>query len=195
MLDLIADYPFVLAIFAAVIAETSAILLRRIAPFFGQWCWWLSRSLTVIVYLSLSWSFYWAIRQGTDPYAIRRPILVVVGWLGLLLGVGLIVWSVVVLGRRTFIAQSDDKLETRPPYRFLRRPMGLGLIILGLGVVLILDAKSTWTWLLVWLIVSQPLQELEEWELRHRIPGAKDYLRKTPRYIPQFWKRRSSRSS
>lgn len=194
MLDLISDHPFILALIAAAVAETSAILLRRIAPVFGRWSWWLSRGLTLFATLSLTWSLYWSIREGIDPYAVRHPLWIVVGGIGLLLGVGLIAWAAVVLGRRTFIARPDDKLETRPPYRYLRRPMGLGVIFMGLGVALILDARSTWIWLLVLLIESQLLFELEEWELRQRIPGAKDYHKRTPRYVPQFWKRRTSLS-
>lgn len=192
MFDLISDNPFILAIVAGAVAEASAILLRRIAPVFGSWCWWLSRGLTLFAYLSLTWSLYWAIREAIDPLATYNPLVVVIGGISLLLGIVLIAWAMFVLGRRTFLAWPGDKLETRPPYRHLRRPMGLGVIFLGLGVAVILNTGSTWIWLLMWLIGSLLLYELEEWELRQRIPAAKEYHKKTPRYVPQFRKRSPS---
>ncbi len=99
-------------------------------------------------------------------------------------GVGMLLWSFASLGWRSFFAWPTASLETRHAYAHIRRPMFIGTTFLFLGVTLLLSRDALWIWMVSWLILSQPLLELEEWELRLRFPVAKDYYARTGRYIP-----------
>jgi protein-S-isoprenylcysteine O-methyltransferase Ste14 len=94
-------------------------------------------------------------------------------------------WGLSALGLRALLPQFGDRLETRPPYRHLRRPMALGAILAGLGATLIVETPAAWLCYLTWLVLASLLQELEEWELRGRVPAARAYQERTPRYLPR----------
>ena len=51
-------------------------------------------------------------------------------------GYGLILWSLVILGRRFGIAPADRGLTCRGPYRYVRHPMYLGELIFRIALVL-----------------------------------------------------------
>jgi hypothetical protein len=186
MIEAIVEYPFLLALAAALFAEGSAILLRRVASGFGRWIWVLAALLSVLSLVGVVWSFAWAVRE--------RPVMgVSVGWLpatlgsvALLTGLVLTVWALTVVRRRAFYAWPNDRLETRPPYHYIRRPIGLGMTLFSFGVALIVNARSIWVWFVVWWILAQLLFELEEWEIGFRIPSAQVYFERTPRYLPKI---------
>jgi protein-S-isoprenylcysteine O-methyltransferase Ste14 len=109
-----------------------------------------------------------------------------VGFAAIMLGVGLMLWSAFTLGRQTFFGRASDEIVGRGPYHALRRPMGVGMYLVGVGAALISGKDAVWVWLGVYFVLSLLLFELEEWELRQRIPEAADYLGETPRFIPRF---------
>ncbi len=63
--------------------------------------------------------------------------------------------------------------------------MGAAALLLGVGAALALNASTLWVWTGAWLLLSLPLHELEEWELRARLTGAAAYFERTPRYLPR----------
>jgi hypothetical protein len=185
-MNAIIEYPFLLALAAALLAEGSAILLRRVAAVFGRWLWALAALLSVLSLAGIVWSFAWAVQE-------RHLIDASVGWprgalggVALLTGLGLAGWSLTVIGRRALYAWPNDRLETRPPYRYIRRPIGLGMTLIAIGAALIVDARPIRVWFVVWWISAQLLFELEEWEIRIRIPAARVYFQRTPRYLPKI---------
>ena len=114
------------------------------------------------------------------------------GGLVLLLGgIALYVWPLARLLRRRTSAlpgQTPTTLDTGGPYRFVRHPLLLGVILIMFGEAmyfestsLIVYAASYWSWLnyFVW--------SREEPEL-HRFFGGSyaNYCRKTPRWLPRF---------
>ncbi|MEA1977313.1 MAG: methyltransferase [Chloroflexota bacterium] len=187
MIEFISSYPFVLAFLAAALAEFSAILVRRTAPMVGKWLWGLAGVLSALSAAGLVWSFIWAV--VTQPAQLQPPAVVfqVIGMLIVVPGGILLIWSVIALARQTFYAWPGARLVTKTPYEYLRRPMGVGIGLVALGLALLTNNPAGWVWLLAWAILSPLLFELEEWELKMRLPGAEDYFNRTPRYLPRFW--------
>lgn len=189
---LFTDYPFLLALVAAALAELSSILLRRASTAIGRWAWYAANVLAGIATLGLLWSMIWAANQGRRLLPSAQSGVRVLGAFALLAGALMMFVAGRVLGRRALFPRRASRLETRPPYRFLRRPIGAGFAVMGLGAALVSENTSMWIWLGVWFLLWQPLFELEEWELRARLPRAQAYFAQTPRYIP--WKYLFSRS-
>jgi len=187
MIEFISSYPFVLALLAAALAEFSAILVRRTAPMIGKWLWGLAGILSALSAAGLVWSFIWAV--SVQPAQLQPPAVVfqVIGMLILVPGGILLIWSLISLARQTLYTWPGARLVTKSPYDYLRRPMGAGIGLIALGPALLTNNQSSWVWLLAWAILSPLLFELEEWELKMRLPGAEDYFNRTPRYLPRFW--------
>ncbi len=61
--------------------------------------------------------------------------------------------------------------------------MVIGFAALAAGLALTTVRSEGWIWLVTWFVLSQPLLELEEWELRARNPEAASYFEQTPRYF------------
>ena len=178
-------YPFFVSLAAAAIAGASAFLLRRAALTLGRWLWWLSWAASAGSTAGFAWSFTWAWGLESNPVSGLQVLLVVIGWAAVLGGVAMGLWGLSALGLRGLLPQPADRLETRPPYQHLRRPMALGAILAGLGASLIVETPASWLCYLTWLGLASLLQELEEWELRGRVPAARAYHSRTPRYLPR----------
>jgi len=188
----LSSYPFVLALLAAGLAELSAILLRRAAPTFGPWLFRAAATLSVIAAGSLVWSYTWAMNlRPAEPWG--SALTQALGAIILLLGGMLLLWSFGTLGVQSLVAHEQARLVTHGPYRLLRRPMGAAVGLLGIGGALTVGSPAMWVWFFGWLVISQPLFELEEWELLSRLQGAQDYLERTPRYLPSRGQRGSRR--
>ena len=185
MLEILLRYPFFFSLIAATIASACAFLLRRAALAFGRWPWQISWAASAGSSAAFAWSFHWAWGLETSTVAGSKVLLVVVGWAAVLAGVALALWGLSALGVRALLPQATDRLETRPPYLYLRRPMALGGILIALGASLIVGTSAAWTCFLAWLVLANLLQELEDWELRGRIPAARDYHARTRRYLPR----------
>jgi protein-S-isoprenylcysteine O-methyltransferase Ste14 len=192
----LADAPFLLALFAAALAEMSSSALRRASSALGRWAWTAANGMAGLSGLGLIWSWIWAVSQARMSLPARRSGWWIVGSLAMMAGAVLILLAVRALGRRTLFPKRSSRLETKPPYRYLRRPMGLGLTLVGLGAAIASGGEALWIWLVDWFLLWQPLFELEEWELKARLPSAQAYLAKTPRYIPwRFFHGRRKRPS
>ena len=185
MVEFISLYPFVIALLAAALAELSAILIRRVAPTVGKWLWGLAGLLSVLSAAGLVWSFFWAATYSS-PSSPPPVFAQVIGLLLAVSGVALLAWAVISLARQTLYAGPMTRLITKGPYSYLRRPMGAAIGLIALGLALLNNDQANWIWLLVWVVISLALFELEEWELKMRLPGAAEYLSRTPRYLPRF---------
>jgi protein-S-isoprenylcysteine O-methyltransferase Ste14 len=180
----LSSYPFVLPLLAAAIAELSAILLRRTAATLGRRLFWVAGFLSSVAAGSLIWSYTWAMSiTPVTPWG--SALTQALGGIVLLAGGGLLLWSFATLGVESLVANERSRLVSHGPYRFMRRPMGAAIALLGIGGALTNGGPVMWIWLFGWLILSQPLFELEEWELRTRVNDAEAYLRRTPRYLPR----------
>jgi protein-S-isoprenylcysteine O-methyltransferase Ste14 len=184
MVETLTTYPFILAIAAATLAEISAILIRRVAEILGMWLYWVAGVLSTVAAGCLVWSYLWA-RSLSEAAQPAHTLLAVLG-AGLILFGGLLLgWSSLALGIQALIVLPRASLVRHGPYRHLRRPMGAAALLLGVGAALALNAGTLWVWTVSWFLLSLPVFELEEWELRARLAGAEAYLERTPRFIPR----------
>ena len=193
MAELLVTNPFLLALLAAMVAETCAILIRAVTPSLSRWFWWLANLISLLALVSFLWSFLWAASVHEDFVEVLSVPETFFGVLSITGGGGLLLWSFAALGWRSFFAWSNASFETRHAYAHIRRPMFIGTTFFSLGVALLLSRDALWIWMAFWVVLSQPLLELEEWELRMRFPLAKEYYARTRRYIPRgFWARVTS---
>lgn len=177
---------FLIPLIMAFIGQTSVYLMRLTAPNFGHWLYRLADVLAVLSGAALLWSLVWSLMSQAVRLDVISPLATLLGFAAVMLGVGLMLWSGFTLGSQTFIGRTSDEIVNRGPYSSLRRPMGVGLYLVGIGAALVSGKDAVWVWLGVYFVLSLLLFELEEWELRKRVPDAADYLAKTPRFIPRF---------
>ena len=194
MAELLSTNPYLLALLAAMVAETCAVLIRAVTPSLSRWFWWLANLISLLALVSFLWSFLWAASMQEDFLEVLSVPETILGVLSITGGIGMLLWSFAALGWRSFFARSTVSFETRHAYAHIRRPMFVGAAIFFVGVTLLLSRDALWIWMAFWVVLSQLLLELEEWELRMRFPSAKEYYARTGRYIPRGLRARVSSS-
>jgi len=133
------------------------------------------------------------------PYADRRSLLVmadssILRWCGLLLatlGLGLIFWSGLTLGRfysQEVTLQEGHRLITHGPYRLVRHPRYLGILFLGIGQSLLF---RSWIGLgltaLVMVIVLFRIRDEEALMRREFGEEWETYSRRSNKLFPHLW--------
>jgi protein-S-isoprenylcysteine O-methyltransferase Ste14 len=133
------------------------------------------------------------------PFADRRGIGVMAGgpamrWAGLvlaILGMGLIFWSGMALGRLyspEVTLQKDHALVTDGPYRLVRHPRYLGGILQGVGLALLFRSWIGLVLTLVFAIIILFRIRDEEAMMRREFGAEWEaYCRKSWRLIPLFF--------
>ncbi|SON59398.1 hypothetical protein MSIMFI_00881 [Mycobacterium simulans] len=135
---------------------------------------------------------------GVRPLNLQSPAtvgLVTVGGLLIALGLGLLVWTVVLfdrLGKGTLgvgpVLGEPVKLVVRGPYRHVRNPMISGVLCILLGEAAITASG----WLLLWFVAFFTLQVtvIRFWEEPHlEARYGTDYVeyrRNVPAWIPRI---------
>lgn len=108
-------------------------------------------------------------------------------WLTTITGGALGLWAILTMGRFTNISpalKENAPLRTNGPYRFVRHPMYLALLIFCGGYVLgNVTAYSVSLWLAILLVLALKIY-YEERILAKRLSGFEDYAKKTKRLIP-----------
>lgn len=179
------EYPFLLTLAGGALAGSSAYMLRRAAPALTlalwPWTWLLSAMGTFSVGMSFLWAWSWEQAE----FRSWRPLTTFFGIVILLAGLALFLWGLSALKGAALFPRITDPVIREGPYAHLTRPMAVGGMLLGLGFSLIVSTKAGWLCYGAWLLISQMLLELEEWELRSRNKDAWKYLQGTPRYLPR----------
>lgn len=85
--------------------------------------------------------------------------------------------------------QPDHKVINTGPYKLMRHPIITSFFLLSGGIFLINPALTTlfivaYT---VWTFTKSAIEE--EKALSENVPGYKEYLRSTPRFLPRLWKK------
>ncbi len=201
---LIADFPFVLALLASMMAGLSAVLLRRAAPAVGTWAAQAGAALWAIALAFSAWSFLWAfsLRIGPGSPGVvtsfgthgltgpgdmnpKLPLPQLLSGLATLAaGAALLGWSVRARAQTGLLISTLPSLVERLPYRRMRRPGMAGVILVALGVAVLSESLPVWVWFALWLLSVLLMAEMADWELRTRYPGLADYFRRTPRFLP-----------
>ena len=108
-------------------------------------------------------------------------------WLVKLIGIAVGLWAIITMGRFINISprlRANAPLRTSGPYRFVRHPMYLALMIFCAGYVLSNVSTYTLTIWLALLLVLGIKVHYEERILRSRFPEYLRYSQKTKRIIP-----------
>ncbi len=120
----------------------------------------------------------------TGPIFSDNKLLLAVEFLGLALGS----WAVFVMGIGNFNVTPDplksSRLVTRGPYRFIRHPMYLALLLVTLPLV---ATKFSVLRLAIWLVLFIDLVvklNYEEGILMTRLEGYRDYKQRSYHLIP-----------
>jgi protein-S-isoprenylcysteine O-methyltransferase Ste14 len=128
----------------------------------------------------------WIPGAGPDGWPIVTGLVII--WLGLVIRA----WAVVALGRwfvTTVEVEAGQAVVSRGPYRWVRHPSYVGLLLITAGFGL---AESTWPGLLLCLVLPAATMlrriEVEEAELSRVIGDPyRAYRRRTRRLIPGIW--------
>ena len=207
---MLGEIPFLIPLVAGAIAGGSAVLLRRAAIVMGEGLGVLSVAASVASAGAYLGAFYWAAISPptTGPSFVLSMLsgsysstvtpqtaspTVIQGIVGLLLALGggaLIGWSLRLRGIGVLQTWVPDRFEQRQPYRSIRRPLELGVTLSAFALCWLRPIWPVWICFAVWLVLWNGVLELGDWELRHRLPACRDYLRRTPRYVPRVWRRR-----
>ena len=151
--------------------KTLAGFLFIIVPFIGWLPWWLYRV------------------EGATPFS-GHPLQ----WIGMgliLNGVGLAGWCVqlfMAIGKGTPLPTSPPKyFVAAGPYRFVRNPMVLGLLLVLGGEAALYQSKAVWLYgLLIFAAFYLYIRLVEEPQLSRRFGASYDaYRRQVPRWIPR----------
>jgi protein-S-isoprenylcysteine O-methyltransferase Ste14 len=179
-----AEVPYLIPILAGFLAGCSAILLRQAERALGDWLGWLSLAAAAASAGSFLAGFLWA--ASTPPVAAPSGAQILAGCLLALAGGVLVGWAVRARGLGVLRLWRADRFEQGLPYRAIRRPLELGVIVSTAGLCWLRPAPPVWVCLAVWITLWNAMLELGEWELRQRLPACREYLRRTPRYFPRL---------
>jgi protein-S-isoprenylcysteine O-methyltransferase Ste14 len=137
----------------------------------------------------------WADVRAPDLGAPLAVGLVTVGGVLIAVGLGLVIWTVVLfdrVGRGTLglgeLMGEPVRLVVRGPYRHVRNPMISGVLCILLGEAAIAASVSLLLWFAIFLTVQATAIRLwEEPHLARRFGGEYlDYRRNVPRWIPRL---------
>lgn len=175
-------YPFLLLVVGGFLAGSSAVLLRRAASMLHDGLGAFSLLAGIASAAAFVAAFAWA--WTLSPDAAPTPLATIGGWLTALAGGALAGWALRVRGVGVLRSWRLDRFEQRQPFLTIRRPLELGLMVAVAGVSLLRPAAAMGVFLASWLLAWNAMLELGEWELRRRLPACRDYLKRTPRYLP-----------
>ncbi len=181
------QFPFVLTLLAGGLAGASAVLLRRAADTLGRPLALLPLALDVAAAGAFAFSFGWAWSMSHPSRATGFALFVLLGMISLLGGIALVVQGLSVRGFGVLRGESPARYQSRTPYRQLRRPIAAGVMLMALGVAFLVDTIVMWVCFGLWLVTVHLLLDMREWELKERFPECRDYLQRTPRYLPRLW--------
>ena len=176
-------FPFFMLVLGGLLARGSAILLRRAASVFGEWLGLFSVAASLGSAAAFVSAFYWAATiAGPAPAALGRSLL---GWALALAGGALAGWGLRVRGLGVLRRWSAERFEQRRPFRLIRRPIELGVTAAATGFAVLWNGFTVWVCLGTWILAWNVMLEVGDWELRQRLPACRDYMKRTPRYLPR----------
>lgn len=107
-------------------------------------------------------------------------------WQSLLIGLALAGLGLLVRALASGQVKKDRELTTTGPYAYVRNPLYLGSILLGVGfVVAARDAWIALVLLLYFVLVYVPVIRAEQVYLRSQFPAYAEYMRSVPSLLPR----------
>jgi protein-S-isoprenylcysteine O-methyltransferase Ste14 len=106
-------------------------------------------------------------------------------WQSVAVGVAIALLGLVIRALASGQVKKDRELTTTGPYTYVRNPLYLGSILLGVGFVI--AARDPWIalgLLLYFVLVYVPVIRAEQVYLRSQFPGYAEYMRNVPSLLP-----------
>lgn len=107
-------------------------------------------------------------------------------WLSLLLGMAIAAPGIGLRAIASGQVKKNEELTTSGPYAYVRNPLYVGSILLGLGFAI--AARDIWVLLaisLLFVLIYVPVIRAEEVFLRDRFPTYDNYARRVPALLPR----------
>lgn len=127
------------------------------------------------------------VEAGSWPYAER---LAIVGWICVVLGLLLLSWSALMLGRALtpFPRPTENgALITSGAYRIVRHPIYLGILLACLGFALATGSTARFGFTLVLFVFFDRKARREERWLSERYPDYGRYQKHVKKLIPWIY--------
>lgn len=118
---------------------------------------------------------------SNSPFRSAAPASITVS--GLAIGI----WSIIAMGSSMNVSprlKTNAQLKTDGPYRFVRHPMYLGLLLFCAGFVVAGNASLGWASLGGLAVVLGIKTHYEEQQLRSRFQDYQSYAQRTKRIVP-----------
>jgi protein-S-isoprenylcysteine O-methyltransferase Ste14 len=106
-------------------------------------------------------------------------------WMSLLLGMLVVVTGILLRAIASGQVRKNEELTMSGPYAYVRNPLYLGSITLGLGFAM--AARDLWVLVvisLLFVLIYLPVIRSEESFLRSRFSSYDDYARRVPSLLP-----------
>jgi protein-S-isoprenylcysteine O-methyltransferase Ste14 len=129
---------------------------------------------------------------GFSTNAIWGILFQVIGGISVLLGFTIHIWA-----RQHLLHFYTERVEIQPdhrvidtgPYALVRHPIITSFFLLSGGIFLINPAITTLLILIYTIWTFTDSAKEEEKALSKSVHGYTDYLKRTPRFFPRFWKK------
>jgi protein-S-isoprenylcysteine O-methyltransferase Ste14 len=130
-----------------------------------------------------------AIQVSPGPEGATRLLLDAIGWIALLGGVALIIWSTTLLQANRALSATPrplagSSLVETGPYRLVRHPIYLGLIVAGIGAAASRTSLVSLAATVALAIVLDLKRRREEAWLVEQFPEYAGYRQRTKALIP-----------
>jgi protein-S-isoprenylcysteine O-methyltransferase Ste14 len=106
-------------------------------------------------------------------------------WTSLLVGTAIALLGIFVRAVASGHVEKDRVLATSGPYAYVRNPLYVGSIIIGIGFTI--ASRDLWIFIavvLLFIVIYLPVIRSEEAFLRSRFPEYDDYARRAPSLLP-----------
>jgi protein-S-isoprenylcysteine O-methyltransferase Ste14 len=107
-------------------------------------------------------------------------------WLSILIGVVIACFGLIIRALASGQVKKDRELTTTGPYAYVRNPLYLGSILLGIGFAL--AARDAWVFVFLvvyFALIYVPVIQGEQTYLRSQFAGYAEYTLRVPSLVPR----------
>lgn len=142
-----------------------------------------STVLEWVIFFSLGWFIYFDLQGDWQPSSVL-PVIRVIAWISLVLGMTFLIIGIVRLGFRRSNGLEVDVLRQTGLYSLSRNPQALACALAVVGYALFWPTWHTLGWILLYMIIIHLMILTEEENLR-KVFGDEyvEYCKRVPRYV------------
>lgn len=155
-----------------------------------SWAWDYTLQIMTIAAVVVIQPVFWP-KLAWRTNTILGFIIQILGGLIVLASFALHVWARLHLGKfyvERVEVQADHEVIDTGPYRFVRHPIIISYVGLASGLLLMNPAIPTGFVLIYTIWDFTGSASREEKLLSHTVAGYKDYMDRTPRFLPRLWR-------